>query len=118
MRGRLQPNVREAAHSRARGTEEDLRRVGSSTGRSTGPGGFGADEAESGLGRASHIDVEFLWVQRALADGLVTVEKVDTEINTSDLMTKNLSGARVQKLMGLLGFRYLDGLSPLAPRSG
>ena len=77
-----------------------------------------AMSSRRGLGRAKHIDIGYLWVQRALADGLVTVEKVDTEINTSDLMTKNLSGARVQKLMGLLGFRYLDDLSPLALRCG
>ena len=70
------------------------------------------------LGRAKHIDIGYLWVQRALADGLVTVEKVDTETNTSALMTKNLSGARVSKLMGFLGFKYLNGLSPLARRCG
>ena len=72
----------------------------------------------SGLGRASHIDAKFLWVQQALAEGAVTVEKVDPETNTSTLMTKNLSRTRVSKLMGLLGFQYVDGWSPLAPRRG
>ena len=71
---------------------------------------------ESGLDKT--IDVKYLWVHRALADGLVTVEKVDAEINPSAMMAKNLSGARVSKLMGLLGFKYLNGLSPLALRCG
>ena len=70
------------------------------------------------LRRGRHIDIGYLWVQRALANGLVTVKKVGTEINTSDLMTRNVPEARVSKLMGLLGFKYLDGLSPPALQRG
>ena len=77
-----------------------------------------AMSSRRGLGRAKHIDIGYLWVQRALADGLVTIEKVDTEINTSDLMTRNVPEARASKLMGLLGFKYLDGLSPRALQCG
>ena len=47
-----------------------------------------------GVGRIKHMDVKFLWLQKAVRDGLMTIESVATPVNVSDLGTKKLSRQR------------------------
>ena len=59
-----------------------------------------------GLGRAKHINTQYLWAQDAVARGEARMEKIGTDLNSADLFTKNLSEARIIHLMGLMGFIY------------
>ena len=59
-----------------------------------------------GLGRAKHINTQYLWAQDAVARGEARMEKIATDLNTADLFTKNLSEARILHLLDLLGYRY------------
>ena len=59
-----------------------------------------------GLGRAKHINTQYLWAQDAVANGEARMENIGTDLNTADLFTKNLSEARIIHLLGLLGFVY------------
>ena len=44
-----------------------------------------------GLGRTRHIKVQFLWLQEKIKHGELLVDKIGTEKNKADLMTKHLS---------------------------
>ena len=57
-----------------------------------------------GLGRAKHIDVQWLWLQDAVKENKLTAEKVHTEENPADLMTKPLDGRRIEYLMNVMDY--------------
>ena len=55
--------------------------------------------SREGLGRAKHIDTQFLWVQEKVRAGIFKLHKVGTNLNPSDLFTKQLDErAMVQHL--------------------
>ena len=62
-----------------------------------------------GLGKMKHIQTRFLWVQERLALKHFTLEKVASEKNMADLLTKALSRVRAHYLCGLLGHEFRQG---------
>ena len=50
-----------------------------------------------GLGRVRHLAVADLWVQRKQADGTIAYLRVPGTENSSDLMTKGLGAADMEK---------------------
>ena len=43
------------------------------------------------LGKAKHIEIPHLWLQEAVRDNKLTVEKIPSDTNSSDLGTKHLT---------------------------
>ena len=60
-----------------------------------------------GLGKAKHICIQELWMQDAIKQKKLTLNKVPGEHNPADLFTKGLSADRTAYLMKLLNFHYL-----------
>ena len=58
----------------------------------------------TGLGRMKHLEVEALWGQDVLKRKRVRLERVHTDVNVADLMTKYLSRGRMESLLNLMGF--------------
>jgi len=67
-----------------------------------------------GLGRAKHIAVQWLWLQKFVQNKEGKVLKISTKVNTSDLGTKVLDLPRVLFLLQLMGFRKMEGSHPCA----
>ena len=63
--------------------------------------------SRTGLGKATHIEIQCLWLQEAVRSGKLTVEKIPTETNSSDLGTKHLTSERSEMLMRLVNCFYL-----------
>ena len=56
----------------------------------------------AGVGKVRHLSRRVLWAQQLIKQGEVTLLKISTTYNPSDLWTKVLSGQRTRMLMGLL----------------
>ena len=67
--------------------------------------------AKRGLGKAKHIEVQYLWVQGAARDKRTVFYKVPGQDNPADLMTKGLDQERIAYLMGLCGFAFCGSSS-------
>ena len=69
-----------------------------------------------GIGKARHIEVTQLWVQEKVANGEIVIEKVATEDDLADALTKAVDVHIIQK--HVLGTRaeVLGGRHPLAPK--
>ena len=65
-----------------------------------------------GLGKAKHIDTQYLWCQDLIGSGHVCLEKVPGERNTADLMTKHLTGPKMLDLLGRLGHHLVGPTLP------
>ena len=63
--------------------------------------------SRTGLGKAKHIEIQHLWLPEAVRSGKLTVEKIPTETNSSDLGTKHLTSERSEMLMKLVNCFYL-----------
>ena len=61
-----------------------------------------------GLGKANHVDMHNLWMQEASKSGRFTTKKVDTSVNPADLVTKPVSKARIEQLVSLMGYEFVD----------
>ena len=61
-----------------------------------------------GLGKAKHVDMQNLWIQKASRSGRFTTKKVDTSVNPADLVTKPVSKARNEQFMSLMGYEFVD----------
>ena len=61
----------------------------------------------TGLGKAKHIEIQHLWLQEAVRNSKMTVEKIPSETNSSDLGTKHLTSERSEMLMGLENCSHL-----------
>ena len=59
--------------------------------------------SRTGLGKAKHIEIQCLWLQEAVRNNELTVEKISSETNSSDLGTKHLTSERSEMLMKLVG---------------
>ena len=49
-----------------------------------------------GLGKVRHIEVNQLWLQNKVADGLIRVTKVDGNINLADHLTKHIEASKLR----------------------
>ena len=67
-----------------------------------------------GAGRIRHIHTPSLWLQRAISDRQVTLEKIRGDSNPADMGTKHLDGGQIRKYLALCGYRLLEGSSRLA----
>ena len=63
--------------------------------------------SRTGLGKAKHIEIQYLWLQEAVRSGKLTVEKIPTETNSSDLGTKHPTSERSEMLMRLVNLLLL-----------
>ena len=68
-----------------------------------------------GLGKVRHIEVNQLWVQEAVAMGRIALDKVGTQDNLADVLTKHLAKDQLIELTGRMGLWSLGGRHHLAP---
>ena len=61
----------------------------------------------TGLGKAKHLENQYLWLQEAVRNNKLTVEKIPSETNSSDLDTKHLTSERSEMLMKLVNCFYV-----------
>ena len=96
------------AASEALGTQAYLRDLGAEAGVQMHMDSSSALSLTSraGLGKAKHIDIQWLWIQEAVEQGRIRCQKVPGDSNPADLLTKHMAGDRIRYLMELLGFRY------------
>ena len=62
---------------------------------------------KEGLGKAKHVDTQWLWVQQEVRRKRVHLRKIPGSENAADLMTKALSQPVIDKHMRELGFVYV-----------
>jgi hypothetical protein len=60
-----------------------------------------------GAGRVRHIETKWLWLQAAVANGLIKLEKVAGTVNPADLMTKFLAMELIRRHLGFCGCGFL-----------
>ena len=58
--------------------------------------------SRKGPGKVRRIEVRHLWLQQAVRDKKVVLRKVDGKRNPSDIVTKGLSFAEIEKMLGLM----------------
>jgi hypothetical protein len=68
-----------------------------------------------GLGKIRHLDVTDLWCQEKARSGEVSLHKVLGTENPADVMTKYVDAKTLNKMVGLMNMRYLEGRSEIAP---
>ena len=68
-----------------------------------------------GFGRVRQIEVCQLWVQDRVARGDIEVNKVRTDENLADVLTKYLDRAEIDKFTLLMGLVGCDNRHQLAP---
>ena len=64
---------------------------------------------KTGCSRIRHLDCRLLWVQEAVHASRFHVGACPTRLNVADIGTKVLSQARIQLLLGLLGYHDAQG---------
>ena len=69
-----------------------------------------------GLGRTRHVRCQYLWIQEKTKDGTFGVDKVRTDLNPADLMTKNLTKAEIVQILEHLNHVHAEGRSDHAPK--
>ena len=52
-----------------------------------------------GSGKVRHIEVNQLWVQEKVAQGIIKIIKISTDVNVADSLTKYLSAEGISKHM-------------------
>ena len=73
--------------------------------------------ARVGLGRVRHLAVSDLWVQSKDKDGTIKHGKVPGAENTSDMMTKPVDEATLNKHLKSIGVVVLAGRPDAAPKA-
>ena len=67
-----------------------------------------------GAGRVRHIHTPCLWIQHAVADGRVVIDKIGGTANPADLGTKSLAKEPIRRILAQCGFATLQGRSAIA----
>jgi hypothetical protein len=60
----------------------------------------------TGVGKVKHMQVRFLWVQERVATKEISIESIDTTLNTADLGTKYLDAGTRATLMAMMPLRF------------
>ena len=60
------------------------------------------------LRRAKHLEVQTMWVQQLNKIGLISLNKLGTLENVTDLLTKHVPRAVLDNLTGMMGYTILD----------
>ena len=66
-----------------------------------------------GLGKQRHVQTRYLWIQHQVATGAIKINKIKTDHNVSDILTRVLSGTTIQKHMATMGYNDELNLSKL-----
>ena len=69
-----------------------------------------------GLGKLRHLNTQALWIQDAVRERRVVLEKVAGTENPADLMTKHLDRATLDKLIEKMNLKRVEGRSAMAPQ--
>ena len=69
-----------------------------------------------GLGKTKHLNTGLLWLQDAVENKEVQVQKIPTETNIADLMTKYLQPNKREHLLTKMNMYYFEGQHELALR--
>ena len=69
-----------------------------------------------GLGKLRHVQTRYLWVQERIAHKDLTVAKVHTSVNFSDMLTKPMSGEELRKFSEMIGQYFHEGRSDTAKK--
>ena len=69
-----------------------------------------------GLGKIRHLDTQSLWIQDALREKRLSINKVPGTENPSDAMTKFLDGVCLTKMLDLMNCNFLEGRPDSAPQ--
>ena len=69
-----------------------------------------------GLGKVRHLDTQSLWIQDALREKRLGINKVPGTENPSDAMTKFLDGTSLTKMLGMMNCHFLEGRPDSAPQ--
>ena len=59
-----------------------------------------------GLGKARHIETQWLWIQQPTREGRVLMNKIPGKENPADLFTKPLNREMIDGFMKTLGYYY------------
>ena len=70
-----------------------------------------------GAGNMRHVEVNPLWLQTKVADGDIEVQKIGTDDNPADLLTKHLNRDIMDKHVIFLGYTRAEGRHEIAPTS-
>ncbi len=65
-----------------------------------------AMNTRKGLGRAKHIEVQYLWAQEVLQSGKIHLYKLSGDHNRADLLTKHLSRSKMCGFLTALGYTF------------
>ena len=69
-----------------------------------------------GLGRVRHLAVADLWVQQKAKGGAIKYLKLDTKINSSDLMTKGADADTINRHLRRLRQEAIGGRPSCSPK--
>ncbi len=69
-----------------------------------------------GLGRTRHIDVQYLWIQSEVADNTLKIDKVRTDDNVADLLTKSLKPEIMKRHLDFANIILDTSRAATAPR--
>ena len=69
-----------------------------------------------GIGKIRHIEVNQLWLQDKVAKGVLVIEKVPTDENLADALTKGVDAATIHKHLGGVGVEIRTDRHHLAPQ--
>ena len=61
-----------------------------------------------GLGKAKHVDMQSLWIQEASKSNPFATKRIGTNVNLADLMTKPLTKQKIEQLMSIMGYEFLE----------
>jgi hypothetical protein len=68
-----------------------------------------------GTGRIRHMETGGLWLQKAIGDKRLRIEKILGKINPADLMTKSVDRATLERLVVIFGLRFEFDRTKLIP---
>ena len=69
-----------------------------------------------GLGRVRHLSTQSLWIQDAVREKRLTLEKVNGSDNPADLLTKHVPAEIMERHMRKVGLQQRDGCAASAPK--
>ena len=70
-----------------------------------------------GLGKSRHVQTCYLWIQEKLANKEFELFKIETKLNTADLLTKSLATESAEHHLKRMGFEVTSGRSSVAKAS-
>ena len=56
--------------------------------------------------RAKHLEIQNLWVQQVVQNGLITMKKIRSDVNCADVLTKHVPRGVLDKIMGMIHMHF------------